>query len=158
MEKIEIKINTDSLYTRLARESGLVARSRLALGVSDTVAEIMSLTEDEKEMAGNWIANSINETMHIMNRYLESCSVNINRDNSNHAVEYVISVSIPHNFPHLQSIQLEMCIKELVTSRTLQQWYTTVKPDEANIAITSAQNHAGLLRGILTQRERPKRI
>jgi hypothetical protein len=52
-------------------------------------------------------------------------------------------------------MMLQECAADLTFRRTKQQWYMSVKPDEASIIASEAQDDAIRLRELLTLRSRP---
>lgn len=155
MKRIEIIVDSDSIYKRLFKESGYAVRSRSAMGMNATLADTVHITDDERETLGQWVRKSINEAVHGIYRYVGPCSVKYCMDTETGGERYVISVTAPHNYPTEHVALLETCISDLVFNRTMQQWYTTMKPDEASLMAANIQEDALLFRELLTQRERP---
>ena len=48
-----------------------------------------------------------------------------------------------------------MSVESYIANRTLQNWYTDIKPDEASISAAKAQNDVMTIHTMLTQRTRP---
>lgn len=154
MKDIEIGINVEELYRRLFAESGYISMSRSAMGLPDRLVETMQATDDERRIIDNWIRSSINEITHTINRFLAPCSMKYYK-NDDSSTEYIISFKAPHNYPNEAVMMLQECAADLTFRRTKQQWYMSVKPDEASITASEAQDDAIRLRELLTLRSRP---
>ncbi len=155
MEKKEICIDSASIYGKLFSESGYSSLARSAMGVQAALADVMLITEDEKRIIDTLIRSSINEVVHTIGRFLGSCSAKYCIENEDGKGEYRISFTAPYNYPDEQLPIMKECIEDLVFSRTLQQWYMTVKPDEAGITAVKTQDYAIQLRELLSKRKRP---
>ena len=155
MEKITLQVDLDAVYKRLFKESSYVARSRSAMGLSDQLADSITLTGDERPVIEKWITSCVNEIVHSMNRYLGPCSATHRRTGENDAGQYTISVIAPHNYPDGLAMPIKECIIDFIFYNTMQHWYTIIKPDEANIMAVHLQESAARLRELLTHRKRP---
>lgn len=152
MNTIKIVITKEDIYGRLFATSAYTARAREAIGTPTGITERMQLTADDKAIIDPMIDSSINEILCYISRYHPGSSVE-NNDNS----EYRFCIPTPANYHTGNADKLAGSIKSYITNLTLQNWYTGIKPDEANIATAKAQNDAITIQAMLTQRAKPTR-
>lgn len=149
MEPIKIVITKESVYRHIFATSAHMTRSREAMGIPASIGEHMLVTADKKEMLDPHITNSVNNVYCDIVRYHPGSSVGLVQD------EFQFSINAPSNYPAGNGNRLKECIESYIANRTLQSWYTSIKPDEASIAAVLAQNDAASIGQLLVQRTKP---
>ena len=149
MKTIEFEIRRESIEKRIFTTSAYTARAREAMGTPQAIAERMTVTADDTALLHPLMDDSVNEVVTIIAHYHPGSNVEFLNDG------YSFSIKTPENFPADNGSKLEQSIGSYIAGRTLQSWYTDVKPDEAAITATKTKNEAVTLHALLTQREKP---
>ena len=151
MSTLNFVITKKNIYNRIFATSAYTTRAREATGMPQSISESMLLTTDEKRIIDPLIENSINEIFSFIACYHPATS--IEDDNGE---GYMFNIKAPANYPAGNEGKLTKCIESYVTNRTLQDWYTCMKPDEASLVAAKTQNDITTLQSLLTQREKPQ--
>ena len=151
MSTLNFVITKKNIYNRIFATSAYTTRAREATGMPQSISESMLLTTDEKRIIDPLIENSINEIFSFIACYHPATS--IEDDNGE---GYMFNIKAPANYPAGNEGKLTKCIESYVTNRTLQDWYTCMKPDEASLVAAKTQNDITTLQSFLTQREKPQ--
>ena len=149
MKPITFVITREDVYGHILATSAHVTRSREAMGTPTSIGESMLITTDEKEMLDPHIRNSVNNVFCDIVRYHPGSNVETTQE------EFKFTINTPSNYPDENGEKLKESIESYIANRTLQSWYTDVKPDEAAITATKTKNEAETLHALLTQREKP---
>lgn len=149
MKTIEFKITIESIGKRIFATSAYAAHAREAMGTPATITERMTVTADDMPLLHTLMDDSVNEVITLVSHYHPGSNVEFLNDG------YSFSIKTPENFPADNGSKLEQSIGSYIAGRTLQSWYTDVKPDEAAITATKTKNEAVTLHALLTQREKP---
>lgn len=142
-------ITKESLYKRVFATSAYMVRSRESMGIPPGIGERMLITTDDREMIAPLIDNSINNVFCSIERYHPGSSIEYS-DNA-----YMFNINTPANYPAENGKKLKPAIESYVTNHTLQNWYATIKPDEANIIAVQTQSEAITIQQLLMQRTKP---
>lgn len=153
MNKITFVITREELYKRIYTTSAHIVRARETMGIPSSICERMLITADEKQTVAPLVDDSVNEVIAEITLYHPGSYVDFTLNEEGGSYNFVLRV--PNNFPSGNEEKLSHCIKSYIADRTLQSWYTIIKPDEAAIIATKAQNDAVTMRMLLTQREKP---
>lgn len=153
MSQTTFQIDIQNIYKHIFATSAYTARARQAMGIPQEITERMLLTADDKEIISPLIENSVNEIFTDIERYHPGSSVTFGQDGADEV--YTFNIDTPTNYPAGNGERLGRSIVSYIANRTLQSWYTDIKPDEAGIASTKAQNDAALIQMLLTQRAKP---
>lgn len=158
MKEISITIDESKITERIFAESGYTALARAKAGIPGQFTDIVQATDDDKRVITAFISDSVNEAAGLVTRYLTPCTVTteVHCDNADKRL-FRLHFAAPSNTPSAFADAAREHIKSFATSRTLQQWMLTVKPDEANIHASKAQSKLVLLRELLAARTRPSR-
>ena len=156
MYTINFSITREHIYNGVFATSAHTARAREAMGIPVDITGRMLLTADDKHVIAPLIDNSVNEVSCDIVRHHPGSSVEFNRNGNDG--EYLFNITVPMNYPTGNAGMLATIIGDYILNRTLQSWYTDIKPDEANAAATKAQNDAGTIQALLTQRIKPTDI
>ncbi len=149
MKTIEFKITIESIGKRVFATSAYTARAREAMGTPPAIAERMTVTADDTALLHPLMDDCVNEVVTIIEHYHPGSNVEFLDDG------YRFTIKVPENFPTDNDKNLKHSIESNIACRTLQSWYTDVKPDEAAITATKTKNEAVTLHALLTQREKP---
>lgn len=149
MKTIEFEIRRESIEKRIFTTSAYTARAREAMGTPATITEMMTVTADDMPLLHTLMDDSVNEVITLVSHYHPGSNVEFLNDG------YSFTIKTPENFPADNGSKLEQSIGSYIAGRTLQSWYTDVKPDEAAITAAKIQNDAATLHSLLTQREKP---
>ena len=149
MKTIEFEIRRESIDKRIFTTSAYTARAREAMGTPPAIAERMTVTADDLPLLHPLMDDCVNEVVTIIAHYHPGSNVEFLDDG------YRFTIKVPENFPTDNDKNLKHSIESNIACRTLQSWYTDVKPDEAAITAAKIQNEAATLHSLLTQRERP---
>ena len=155
MNTIRIVITKEDIYGRLFATSAYTARAREAMGVPQSIVERMLLTPDDKEIIVPMIENSVNEIFTDISRYHQESSVTFT--NAEDTERYLFNINTPDNYPSENGEKLRQSVESYIVNRTLQNWYTDIKPDEAAIIAAKTQNDAANIRMLLIQRRKPSK-
>ncbi len=156
MSTIKIVITKGNIYDRIFSTSAYTARARETLGLPDGIVERMQLTADDRHVIDPMIDSSADEIYGEITRYHPGSSVELTEYEN--GINYEFSIPVPFNYPTGNSDKLARSIESYIANRTLQNWYTGIKPDEANIAAAKAQNDAITIQTMLTQRIKPSKF
>lgn len=151
MSTLNFVITKKNIYNRIFATSAYTTRAREATGMPQSISESMLLTTDEKRIIDPLIENSINEIFSFIACYHPATSI---EDDNGGA--YIFNIKAPANYPAGNEGKLTKCIENYVANRTLQDWYTCMKPDEASLVAAKTQNDITTLQSLLTQREKPQ--
>ena len=149
MESITFVITKEDVNRHICATSAHMTRSREAMGIPANIGERMLVTADNKEMIEPHIRNSVNKVFCDVVRYHPGSSVEFTQDG------FKFCINVPSNYPSETGEKLKSCIESYIANSTLQSWYTSIKPDEANIAAILVQNDAATTRQLLVQRTKP---
>ena len=149
MKPITFVITREDVYGHILATSAHVTRSREAMGTPQSIGESMLITTDEKEMLDPHIRNSVNNVFCDIVRYHPGSNVETTQE------EFKFTINTPSNYPDENGEKLKESIESYIANRTLQSWYTSIKPDEASIAATLVQNDAVTIIQLLMQRTKP---
>lgn len=155
MKEVIITINGDDIADRIFSESAYAALSRAKSGLPERFTDIVQATEDDRNLIERFIIESVNEAAGIISRYMSSCSVTYMQTEENTGGTIYIRFTIPQNCPDSMATSLKESITSFAAARSLQHWMLTVKPDEANIHLSKAQNDIARIRELLSLRTRP---
>ena len=155
MKEVNIIIDGGKVAGRVYDESGYAALARSKAGIPERFTDIVNATEDEAEILKRFIGESVNEATSIISRYLTPCTAEFMKSEDSNGWLMKIPLRLPHNCPVNIVTTLKECIESFATSRTLQYWMLTVKPDEANIHMSKAQSEMARMRELLCRRSRP---
>ncbi len=153
MNTIRFTITREDVYDKVFATSAYTARARETMGTPSGITERMLLTADDKRIIDPMIDGSVNEIAGEIARYHPGSSVGITGDGD--GAGYQFSIATPVNYPAGNADKLTGCLESYIANRTLQNWYTGIKPDEANIFAIKAQNDAMIILAMLTQRTKP---
>ena len=128
-------------------------RAARMAGLSEVPVRIIEA--DDKRAIAPLMDDSVNEIFAEIAHYHPGSHVISTNDNDENG--YRFAVRIPPNFPSANKDKLPHCIESYITDRTLQSWYTVIRPEEATVIATRTQNDAVTLQTLLTQREKPAR-
>ena len=156
MSAMTFTITKEDIYDRLFATSAYASRSREAMGIPSDIIERMQATADEKKIIEPLIDSSVDDAYTHIARYFPGSTSQFTGDTQNG--KYTFYIPTPTEYPSGNSDRLKRCITSFIVNRTLQAWYTDVKPDEASIAATKAQSDAANIVQLLTQRTRPIKI
>ena len=151
MSTLNFVITKKNIYNRIFATSAYTTRAREAIGTPPGVSGNMLLTADEKRIIDPLIENSINEIFSFIVCYHPGTSI---EDDNGEA--FMFNIKAPANYPAGNEGKLTKCIESYVANRTLQDWYTCMKPDEASLVAAKTQNDITTLQSLLTQREKPQ--
>lgn len=155
MKEVIITINGDDIADRIFSESAYAALARAKSGLPERFTDIVQATEDDRNLIERFIIESANEVAGIISRYMSSCSVTYMQTEENTGGTIYIRFTIPQNCPDSMAASLKESITSFAAARSLQHWMLTVKPDEANIHLSKAQNDIARIRELLSSRTRP---
>ena len=155
MNEIIFIITREDIYKRIFASSAYTARAREAMGVPQSIVERMLLTPDDKEIIVPMIENSVNEVLTDISRYHQESSVTFT--NAEDTERYLFNINTPDNYPSENGEKLRQSVESYIVNRTLQNWYTDIKPDEAAIIAAKTQNDAANIRMLLIQRRKPSK-
>ncbi|MBO5865143.1 MAG: hypothetical protein J6Q73_03735 [Bacteroidaceae bacterium] len=153
MSQTTFQISVENVLNRIFASSAYTARSREAMGIPAELTSRMLLTADDKNILAPLIENSVNEIFTDTARYHPGSSVTFKEDKSDGY--YAFNINTPTNYPSNNKDRLSQAVESYIANRTLQGWYTDIKPDEAAIAATKAQNDAVVIQMLLVQRHKP---
>lgn len=151
MSTLNFVITKKNIYNIIFATSAYTTRAREATGMPQSISESMLLTADEKRIIDPLIENSINEIFSFIACYHPATS--IEDDNGE---GYMFNIKTPANYPAGNEGKLAKSIESYVANRTLQDWYTCMKPDEASLVAAKTQNDITTLQSLLTQRGKPQ--
>ena len=154
MSTLNFVITKRNIYNRIFATSAYTTRAREATGMPQSISGNMLLTADEKRIIDPLIENSINEIFSFIVCYHPGTSIDYSTDDNDGA--YMFNIKTPANYPAGNEGKLAKSIESYVTNRTLQDWYTCMKPDEASLVAAKTQNDITTLQSLLTQREKPQ--
>ena len=154
MSTLNFVITKRNIYNRIFATSAYTTRAREATGMPQSISESMLLTTDEKRIIDPLIENSINEIFSFIACYHPATSIDYSTDDNDGA--YIFNIKAPANYPAGNEGKLAKSIESYVTNRTLQDWYTCMKPDEASLVAAKTQNDITTLQSLLTQRGKPQ--
>ena len=149
MESITFVITKEDVNRHIYATSAHMTRSREAMGIPSSIGEGMLITADKHEMIGPHIRNSVNNVFCDIVRYHPGSNIEITQEG------YKFTINTPSNYPTENGEKLKDCIGSYIANRTLQSWYTNIKPDEASITATLVQNDAATIQQLLMQRTKP---
>ena len=149
MTTIEFHITKEEIGKRIFATSAYTARAREAMGTPPSVTERMQATADDTALLAPIMDYSASEVFTVIVRYHPGSSMELINDG------YLFNLKAPANYPADNGGKLRQVVESNIVNRTLQEWYTNVKPDEAAIATTKMQNDAATLHSLLTQRKKP---
>lgn len=156
MKEICITIDESKIINRIFSESGYAALARRKAGIPGEFTDIVHITDDDKRVIAAFISDSIDEAAGLITRYLAPCPVSAEKCSGNGAARlFGLHLTVSSNIPATFANAAKELIESFSTSRTLQQWMLTVKPDEANIHASKAQGKLVQLRELLAARTRP---
>lgn len=155
MKEVIITINGGDIADRIFSESAYAALARAKSGLPEHFTDIVQATEDDRNLIEKFIIESANEVTGIISRYMSSCSVTYMQTEENTGGTIYIRFTIPQNCPDSMATSLKESITSFAAARSLQHWMLTVKPDEANIHLSKAQNDIARIRELLSLRTRP---
>lgn len=155
MNTVTFLITRENIYNRIYAASAYIVRAREAMGVPAGMGERMLITADDKRAFAPLMDDSVNEIFAEIAHYHPGSHVISTTDNDENG--YRFAVRVPPNFPSANKDKLPHCIESYITDRTLQSWYTVIRPEEATVIATRTQNDAVILQTLLTQREKPAR-
>lgn len=155
MNEIIFIITREDIYKRIFASSAYTSRAREAMGVPQSIVERMLLTPDDKEIIVPMIENSVNEIFTDISRYHQESSVTFT--NAEDTERYLFNITTPENYPSENGEKLRQSVESYIANRTLQNWYTDIKPDEAAIIAAKTQNDAANIRMLLIQRRKPSK-
>ena len=153
MNTIRFTITRENIHDKVFATSAYTARARETMGIPPGITERMLLTADDKRIIDPMIDGSVNEIAEEIARYHPGSSVGFNGEGDE--AGYQFSIATPANYPADNADKLAVSIGSYIANRTLQNWYTGIKPDEANIFAIKAQNDAMIIQAMLTQRTKP---
>ena len=153
MKTIKFIIIKGNIHDKVFATNAYTARAREAMGIPTGIIERMQLSADDKHIIDPMIDSSVNEITSEIVRYHPRSSVEFT-ENEN-GVNYEFNVAVPVNYPTGNADRLAMSVESYIANRTLQNWYTDIKPDEASISAAKAQNDVMTIHTMLTQRTRP---
>lgn len=149
-------ITKKDIYERIFATSAYTSRSREAMGIPAGIIERMQATADEKKLIEPLIDSSVDDAYTHIVRYFPGSTSQFTGDTQDG--KYTFYIPTPTEYPSGNSDRLKRCITSFIVNRTLQAWYTDVKPDEASIAATKVQSDAANIVQLLTQRTKPIKI
>ncbi|MBR3616182.1 MAG: hypothetical protein IKL56_06125 [Bacteroidaceae bacterium] len=155
MKEVIITINGGDIADRIFSESAYAALARAKSGLPERFTDIVQATEDDRNLIERFIIESVNEVAGIISRYMSSCSITYMQTEENTGGTIYIRFTIPQNCPDSMATSLKESITSFAAARSLQHWMLTVKPDEANIHMSKAQNDIARIRELLSLRTRP---
>lgn len=155
MKEVIITINGDDIADRIFSESAYAALARAKGGLPERFTDIVQATEDDRNLIERFIIESVNEAAGIISRYMSPCSATYMQTEENTGGTIYIRFTIPQNCPDSMATSLKESITSFAAARSLQHWMLTVKPDEANIHLSKAQNDIARIRELLSSRTRP---
>ena len=153
MNTIRFTITRENVYNRVFATSAYTTRARETMGIPSGITERMLLTADDKHIIDPMIDSSVNEIASEIVRYHPGSCVEFTKESD--AEGYQFCINAPANYPAGNAGKLAGSIESYIANRTLQNWYISIKPDEANIAAVKAQNDAMTIQSMLTQRTKP---
>lgn len=155
MENMEIRIDTNAIRHRLYRMSGHISLSRHAMGGGEKIADIVRLTDDEKQTIEELVPTAVNDVAAVIGRIFPSCTTrHIDAADGNTTV-YAICFGVPHNYPTELATNVERYAEEFVLYNILRQWMQLVKPDEAATVQSEMEKNIRALQMALTARKKP---
>ena len=149
MNTMEFHITREEIGKRIFATSAYTARAREALGTPPAITERMQATADDMALLNPIIDNCASEVFTFIVRYHPGSNLEFSNDG------YRFNINTPANYPADNGSKLAQVIESYIVNRTLQEWYTNVKPDEAAITATKTQNDAATIHSLLTQRKKP---
>lgn len=153
MNTIRFTITRENVYNRVFATSAYITRARETMGIPSGITERMLLTADDRHIIDPMIDSSVNEIASEIVRYHPGSCVEFTKESD--AEGYQFCINAPANYPAGNAGKLAGSIESYIANRTLQNWYISIKPDEANIAAVKAQNDAMSIQSMLTQRTKP---
>lgn len=153
MSSVIFAVTKENIHSRIFANSAYTVRAREAMGIPPAIGERMLITADDKGIINPLIDDSVNEIHSHITRYHPGSSVEFNNDA--YGGYYMFTVNTPSNYPGDNEEKLTHCAESYIVNRTLQSWYTGIKPDEAAIIATKVQNDAATMQILLTQRKKP---
>ena len=153
MDTIKFAITKKSIHDRIFATSAYTTRARETMGMPGSIAERMLITADDKHLIDPMIDNSVNEVSCMIARYHPGSSVEFNMEENDG--EYRFCIAAPVNYPAGNAGKLAQSIESYIAGRTLQEWYSDIRPDEATNAAARVQNEAMTIQEMLAQRTRP---
>lgn len=155
MKEVIITINGGDITERIFSESAYAALARAKGGLPERFTDIVQATDDDRNLIERFIIESVNEASGIISRYMSPCSVTYMQTEENTGGTIYIRFTMPQNCPGSLAASLKESITSFAAARSLQHWMLTVKPDEANIHLSKAQNDIARIRELLSLRIRP---
>ena len=149
MSSTRFVITKESLHKRVFAASAYIVRARESMGVPPAVSERMLITADELKMIEPLIENCVNNIFCRIERYHRGSTV----EPSDTA--YMFYINTPDNYPVENGKKLKTAIESYIVNHTLQNWYTSMKPEEASIIAVQTQNDAATIQQLLVQRTKP---
>ena len=153
MNTVNFVTNRNNVYNKVFATSAYTARAREKTGMPPEIIERMTITADDKLVIDPIIENCINEISTYITRYHPNSSVDFITDE--HEGHYLFNIVVPDNYPIGNEDKFEKSVENYITNRTMQEWYSIIKPDEANIPAAKAQSDILTIQTLLTQRKKP---
>lgn len=157
MKEISITINESDITERILSMSGYAALARTKAGLPQQFTDMMQTTDDDLGMVQRFVTESIDEATGIISRYLSPATASYVETGKAGERLIRIAFTLPHNYPACTLESLGRNIGSFATSRSLQQWMLTVKPDEAQLHASMADTSLARIRSLLSARERPRK-
>lgn len=154
MENSIMVIKDEEIYRRLYTESGYASQSRESMGLPTQLCNRITITEDDKRLFEDFVTTSVTTVVSNIRRYFSACHVeHIKRGEGEDYFQF--SFPLPANHQMKGTNLLNRAATDYIVASTMQQWAMTLKPDEANIYASKAQNSLAQMRDILTARKKP---
>lgn len=153
MSTTTIAIHKNDICEHIYMVSACTARAREAIGLPNDIIERMIVTKDEMRKISNLIDQSANDLISIITHYYPNSTMQ--RKDDILGGYNIFNIETPPEYPSGNKETLRHYFESYITNRTLQKWYTDIKPDEANITATKVQNDTNNITNLLTQRTKP---
>ena len=151
MSHQRISINNTQLLQRVCVHTYYTGEARKSSGLPPQLTAQLQASNSNRDILTQHINLSIAEATKMLTRYLGICTAQRTSPE-----ETTIDIETPVNYPAECVPQIKEAIEDYCIMRTLGQWLTQIKPDEANAAANEAQMAMMRLRELMCIRKRPR--
>lgn len=151
MKRKNIEINHIKILERIYTHTYYTGESRKAAGAPPHFAARMQASNSDKAALTHHIRLALSEVATMLTRYLGLCTTKYHSDTQS----TIFTIETPLNYPHECMEAMGETIENYAVMRTLAEWLTQNKPDEAAAAAEEAQISTLHLRELMSTRKRP---
>lgn len=151
MNTERIEIDYRNILQRIYTHTYYTGESRKTAGAPPHFAARIQASDSDKRALTHHIHLAIAEATKMLTRFLGICTTIHDESTS----QTNITIELPLNYPTECIRQIAVAIEDYATMRTIGEWMTQNKPDEATLAAEGAQMAAMRLRELMSIRKRP---